>query len=300
MFTFRLLQLHAHPCECTNIANAIYVLMKAELLKAEGEELRFSRMLVPVDSRETVELVVPFLKHILSRDGEIVILNVIDASHPLEVMRKWRMSTKIATAAVEVAYRQEVNVTPVVKNSRSIVSCIMEEAKKGEADLLVFVVNPHENKRSFRFGSKSRALARNTSCNMLIMNKLSLSMNVKGNSKLLVSIRSSIEGTETLRIAKTLSKEFGGLPIIQYRMPDSETRELHRERRAGEFRMFAKSYYGGRMASAILEELSKDRYSLLIISSDVSRSRLPFYSGSMLEKLMREAPCPVLIYRKKR
>jgi nucleotide-binding universal stress UspA family protein len=275
--------------------------MKAELeQREESEALRFSRIMIPVDSRETVELVIPFAKHILAPHGEIVVLNVIDASHPLEVIKKWRMSTKIATAAVEAGYRYDVNVTPEVKNSRSVVSCILDEVRKGNFDLLIFVVNPKERKKSFRFGSKSRALAKNSDCNMLILNKLTLSMHAHASRKLLVAIRSTKEGNETLRLAKTLSEEFGGLPIIQYRLPDAEAKVMSRARKAGEFRMFAKVYYGSKMASAILTELSKEKYSLLLISSDISRSRLPFYSGSTLEKLMSEAPCPVLIYSSKK
>ncbi len=263
-------------------------------------KLTFQRILVPADSRETAELMVPLAKKLLASGGEIVTLNVIDTTFPLEVIDKWKKSTKISIAAVEAGYRHEVTVTPEVKNARSIVGCILEEIALRGIGLLMFVINPHEGKRSFRFGSKTRSLVRNATCSVMMMNKLTLAMPRKPAGKMLVAIKGDEEGREVLRIAKALSEDLGGMPIIQYRMPDGNTRKeaSGKQEGYGDYRTFAKVYYGTKVADAILNELAKDKYSIVFVSSNISRSALPFYSGGAFEYLMRNSPCPVLIYRK--
>lgn len=266
--------------------------------KAAGR-LDFSAILVPVDSRETAELMVPLSKKLLSKEGEIVTLNVIDTTFPLEVIDKWKKSTKISIAAIEAGYRHEVKVTPEVKNARSIVNCILEEVSLRNIELLMFVINPHEGKRSFRFGSKTRNLARHVPCSVMMINKLTLTIPRKPTGKMLVAIKGDEEGKEVLSLAKTLSDDLGGMPIIQYRMPDGgRRRQLQATPESGDYRTFAKVYYGSKVADAILSEISKDKYSLVLISSNISRSSLPFYSGGAFEYLMKNAPCPVMIYRK--
>lgn len=262
--------------------------------------LKFQKILVPTDSRETAELTIPLAKRLLYAGGEIVTLNIIDTTFPLEVIDKWKKSTRISIAAVEAGYRHEVTVTPEVKNARSIVNCILEEISLRDIGLLMFVINPHEGKRSFRFGSKTRSLARSATCSVLMLNKLTLGMHRRPGGKMLVAIKGDDEGREVLSLAKTLSDELGGLPIIQYRMPDGKKvrKRAEGQQGAGEYRTFAKVYYGSKVADAILGELAKDRYSLVLISSNISRSALPFYSGGAFEFLMKNAPCPVMIYRK--
>lgn len=267
----------------------------------QSGRLKFQKILVPADSKETAELMIPLARKLLSRGGEIVTLNIIDTSFPLEVIDKWKKSTKISIAAVEAGYRHEVTVTPEVKNSRSIVGSILEEISLRSIGLLMFVINPHEGKKSFRFGSKTRSIARNSACSVMMLNKLTLTMPRKPSGNILVAIRGDEEGRELLAIAKSLSDELGDLPIIQYRMPDggSRRREQHRPHSgSGDYRTFAKVYYGTRVADAILGELSKERYSIVLISSNISKSKLPFYSGGAFEYLMKNAPCPVMIYRK--
>ena len=264
--------------------------------------LRFPKILIPTDSRETAQLMVPLAKKLLAPGGNIVTLNVIDTTFPLEVIDKWKKSTRISIAAVEAGYANEVNVTPEVKNSKSIVNCILEEAGQMDMGLLMFVINPHEGKRSFRFGSKTRSIVRNATCSVMMLNKLTLAMPSRQKGKMLVAIKGDAEGREVLKIAKTLSDELGGLPIIQYRMPDGTVRKEAQRNHAGagEYRTFAKVYYGTKVADAILNELAKEKYSLVLISSNISRSALPFYSGGAFEYLMKNAPCPVMIYRKVR
>ena len=264
------------------------------------EKSRFSRILVPADSKETAELMVPLAKKLLSKDGEIITLNVIDTTFPLEVIDKWKKSTRISIAAVEAGYRHEVNVTPEVKNAKSVVGCIAEEVYLRKIDLLMFVVNPREGRKSFRFGSKTRNLARNAPCNVMMLNELMLVMPGKPGGKILAAIKSDREGRELLLIAKTLSEELGGLPIIQYRMPDGSGKRKAPATGSGlgEYRTFAKVHHGARVADAILNELSKEKYSVVLLSSNISRASLPFYSDGAFEHLMRNAPCPVMIYRK--
>lgn len=265
----------------------------------DGGMLHFSEILVPVDSRETAELMVPLSKKLLTQGGEIITLNVIDTTFPLEVIEKWKKSTKISIAAIEAGYRHEVRVTPEVKNARSIVNCILEEVSVRNIGLLMFVINPHAGKRSFRFGSKTRNLARNVPCSVMMINKLTLTIPKKPAGKMLVAIKGDEEGREVLSIAKTLSDDLGGLPIIQYRMPDGgRRRQLNATPDSGDYRTFAKVYYGSKVADAILNEISKDKYSIVLISSNISKSSLPFYRGGAFEYLMKNAPCPVIIYRK--
>lgn len=262
--------------------------------------LRFARILLPADSKETAELTIPLAGMLLSDGGEIITLNVIDTTFPLEVIDKWKKSTKISIAAIESGIRHQLNITPEVKNARSIVGCILDEISQRGIDLLMFVINPHEGKKSFRFGSKTRSLTRNVPCSLIMLNKLTLAMPRRPGGKMLVATRGDDEGRDALRIAKTLSDGLGGMPIIQYRMPDGGGSRSPPSSSAGtgDFRTFAKVYHGTKVADAILDELTKDKYSLVLISSNVSRARLPFYSGGAFEYLMRNAPCPVMIYRK--
>ena len=52
--------------------------------------LKFPKILIPTDSRETAQFMVPLAKKLLAPGGNIVTLNVIDTTFPLEVIDKWK------------------------------------------------------------------------------------------------------------------------------------------------------------------------------------------------------------------
>jgi len=264
----------------------------------EEEKRLFSKILIPSDSRETVDLVINFARQLLTPNGEITVLNVIDATHPLEVIDRWKHGTKISIAAVEAGYRNGVRVIPEVKNARSITGCIVEEIRSSNFDLLLLTVRRHPRRSSFRFGSKTRALARNAPCDVLMISQLALTMGKKTRGSILVACRNDGEGRRALQIASLLSYSLNGMPLIQYRiLSRSERREYQQKGIAGDYRIFAKAYYGKRIADAILQELSKERYSLLVVSSNITMSALPFYAGGTFETLVKNSPCPVVIFR---
>ncbi len=259
----------------------------------DRHRFQYTRVLIPTDSKEIIELIIPFAKKFLKKEGEIVTLNVIDSSHPLEVIDQWKKGTKISIAAVEAGYRNEVRVTPKVVNHRSVAGGITEELRKGDYDLLLFVINPHSGKRSFRFGSKTRSIARTADRDMMMISHLTLLMDSRPEGTIFAVTGDDSDRKRIRAIAALLSEEMGDAPVTEFNLSTERTRTAEG---GSESRSSRKKET---TADRILRLLSESRSSALVISTAIS-SRVPFYRNALFEKLIKESPSPIIIFKGKR
>jgi nucleotide-binding universal stress UspA family protein len=256
---------------------------------------QYGRILIPADSKEMVELIIPFAMKFLRSGGEIVTIHVIDSSHPLDIIGQWKKGTRISLAAVETGYRHEVKVTPKVVNHKSIVGGILEEIRKENYDLLLFVIKPHPGKKNFRLGSKTRNIAKSSVVDIMMVTQLTLLMDSRQGTKILAVTSERSNRKKIIGIAKVLSQGIGNGSISELHITASQKRGAD---------ITAGPPAGGRKvirrrstAELIIDEVASGKFSVLVLSSRLSPSALPFYRGSLFEHIIRESPCPVVIYR---
>ncbi len=256
---------------------------------------QYGRILIPADSKEIVELIIPFAMRFLRRGGEIVTIHVIDSSHPLEIIGQWKRGTRISLAAVETGYRNQVKVIPKVVNHRSIAGGILEEIRKENYDLLLFVIKPHPGKRNFRLGSKTRSIAKNSVVDIMMVTQLTLLMDSRQARKILAVTSEWSNRRTVIAIAKALSRGIGNGSISELHISSSrnDSAAAPADFSAGVMNVTRR----GSPAELIINEVSKGKFSVLVLSSRLSTSALPFYHGSLFEHIIRESPCPVVIYR---
>jgi nucleotide-binding universal stress UspA family protein len=258
----------------------------------------YSNILIPISKDSNMSVIVDFLNNFLNPDGEITLLYIITSDKlPISAV-EWRRAMGVISQAQVLSIERGLEVNYLVKNARSAVQGILEEASEAKYDLIFFANSTYGKRRENIFGSKIDEVVRRSATETVVLRYVK-DEPVKY-SKVLVPTSGYKNALRAVRMAEVLAARGKGEVAIMYVGPRKSDADKvlgplaeDIEKKGVKAR---KLYVKGTPAEAILEEARKG-YDLMMIGATERPYYYQFLLGSTADRLVREAPCPVLMVK---
>lgn len=257
----------------------------------------YNRILVPIAQNTDMGLVMGFVENVLSPGGEITLLYVIPSEKLPVSAVDWRKAMGVISEAQALSIARSMEVEYKVKNNRSVAQGILREAVSVAYDLILMSA-PKEARRGRLFGSKIDEVVRKSTVETVVLSYLpgkTLSYD-----KILIPTSGYRHALRAAKIAEDLSRKHGAEIMVMYvgSRKDEADAVINPlvsdiEASGGKARPLFES---GPIAETILNEARKG-YDIMMIGATERPAYQEFLLGSTADRLVREAPCPVLMVK---
>ena len=257
----------------------------------------YKRILVPIAQNTNVGLVLGFVENVLDPGGEITLLYVIPSDKLPVSAVDWRRAMKVISEAQTLTTDLDMEVNYKVKNNPSIASGILREAASTAYDL-VLMSTPKEARRGRLFGSKIDEVVRKSAVETVVLSypeRAELSYR-----KILIPTSGYRHALRAARIAEQLAGRHGGEITVMYvgsRKDEAEAiiGPLVSDIEANGAKACS-LFATGPIVETIIAEAKKG-YDIMMIGATERPAYQEFLLGSTADRLVREAPCPVLMVK---
>jgi nucleotide-binding universal stress UspA family protein len=258
----------------------------------------YNNILIPISKDSNMRVIVDFLNNFLSSEGEITLLYIITTDKlPISAV-EWRKAMGVVSQAQVLSIERGLEINYLVKNARTVVQGILEEASEAKYDLIFFANSTYGKRRESIFGSKIDEVVRRSATDTVVLRYIK-DEPVKY-SQILVPTSGYKNALRAVRMAEVLATKSKGEVDVMY--VGSSRKEADKvldplisdiEKKGVKAR---KIFAGGAPADAILVEAGKG-YDLLMIGATERPYYYQFLLGSTADRLVKEAPCPVLMVK---
>lgn len=257
----------------------------------------YDRILVPIAQNTDVKLVMGFIGNVLNPGGEVTFLYVIPSDKLPVSAVDWRKAMGVISEAQALSLHSDMEVEYKVKNNPSIAQGILREAASVAYDLIL-MSTPKSARKGRLFGSKIDEVVRKSHIETVV---LSYPENTElSYKKILIPTSGYRHALRAARIAEDLAKKHGGEITVMYVGSRSDEAEavIHPlisdiEANGVKARPF---FEVGPIADTILNEAKKS-YDIMMIGATERPAYQEFLLGSTADRLVRDAPCPVLMVK---
>lgn len=256
----------------------------------------YNNILIPISKDSDMKVIVDFLNNFLSPDGEITLLYIITSDKlPISAV-EWRRAMGVVSEAQVLSIERGLEINYLVKNARSVVQGILDEASETKYDLIFFANSTYGKRRESIFGSKIDEVVRKSATETVVLRYIKDEPLKYG--KILVPTSGYKNALRAVRMAEALAARSKGEVAVMYvgsnisdadKVLDPLVADIEKKGVKAR-KIFAK----GVPADAILEEARKG-YDLMMIGATERPYYYQFLLGSTADRLVREAPCPVLM-----
>ena len=258
----------------------------------------YERILIPISQESNMKIIVDFLDNFLNPDGVITLLYIV-ASDKLPISAvEWRRAMSVVSATQVLSLEKGLEVNYLVKNANSVVDGILNEVSSSSYDLLFFASSTYRKKRESIFGSKVDEVVRKAPVETVVLRYIEdRPVQYK---KILLPTSGYKNALEAVKMAEVLASKSNGEVTFLY-VGDSKAAadkvlDPLVKRLAGKGIKASRLFKKGAPADAILKESEKD-YDLLMIGATERPYYYEFLLGSTADRIVREAPCPVLMVK---
>jgi nucleotide-binding universal stress UspA family protein len=237
------------------------------------------------------------VENVLSPGGEITLLYVIPSEKLPVSAVDWRQAMNVISEAQALSLARAMEVEYKVKNNRSIAHGILREAASAAYDL-VLMSAPKEAGRGRLFGSKIDEVVRRSPIETVVLNYLP--NRALAYDQILIPTSGYRHALRAAKIAEDMSRRHGSQITVMYvgSRKDEADAVLNPlvsdiEAAGGKARPLFES---GPIADTILAEARKG-YDIMMIGATERPAYQEFLLGSTADRLVRDAPCPVLMVK---
>lgn len=283
------------------------ILATAVSNKKETDVITYKNILVAVSRPETTESLANIACDLLSREGTIRFLNVIEIPQqlPYEYADTKKASARdILVKAAGYAQKKGVNPRLEIVSSRDTPEAILDLAKRYQTDLIILGSSQRTVPEKVLFGNVVDRILREAPCEVVVFSYSSHLQPIKYD-RILVPTSGYKHAQRALDIAIQFEKKFGGKISSMYVGPESESEKaniilkkakLHAER----FGVPCDTVFrSGNVVDNIVKEAKEGGYTLIIIGSTERPSYYTVLLGSVADEIVTKAPCNVLVVRTK-
>ncbi len=258
----------------------------------------YSNVLIPISKDSNMKVIVDFLNNFLNPDGRITLLYIITSDKLPVSAVEWRKAMGVVSEAQVLSIERGLEINYLVKNARSIVQGILDEAAGKGYDLIFFASPTYGRRRDSIFGSKIDEVVRRAAVETAVFRY------VEGEpvryGRILVPTSGYRNALRAVEMAEVLAERSNGKIALMYVGPDKLEADRVLDPLLEDIRKKGlkaqKIYAMGSPADAILEEAGKG-YGLMMIGATERPYYYQFLLGSTADRLVREAPCPVLMVK---
>jgi nucleotide-binding universal stress UspA family protein len=269
----------------------------------------YGKILVPVVVPANVGPLVKMASYLLEPGGEIDVLHVITAKNMPEMAKGWRNSLQVVIPAHETGAALDVNVVPEVKVAPDAAVEILERAESQKADAIVMTLSGFGAKRiNPFFGHTTGAILHHAACDVIIVNRLALTMNRVG--KVLIPTFTVQPPHKVMLAAESVSEKKGDVPIITLHMLEGRAfsseavphtlvesaSKIPRRLKTVIFpsRLFRRQ---STLPDMFLDVVHREGYGLYVVGEEGHGMNSSFLNRGFIERLFSRAPCPVMVIK---
>lgn len=258
----------------------------------------YNNILIPISKDSNMNIIVDFLNNFLEPDGVITLLYIITSDKlPISAI-EWRKAMNVITQAQVLSIEKGLEVSYLVKNSRSVVEGILDEASRINYSLLFFANSTYGKKRESIFGSKIDEIVRKSPIETVVL-RYSKDETVKYD-KILVPTSGYKNALRAVHMAEVLASKSKGEVTVMYvgssaSDADKVLNPLVKDikgRGVNARKVFAEGDPGN-----VISGEAKKGYDLMMIGATERPIYYQFLLGSTADKIIKEAPCPVLMVK---
>jgi probable Kdp system regulatory protein len=257
----------------------------------------YDRILMPIAQNTDMTLIMGLVDNVLNPGGEITLLYVIPSDKLPVSTVEWRKAMKVITEAQALSVDRNMEVNHKVKNNPAVAQGILKEAASTTYDL-VLMSTPRKARKGRLFGSKIDEVVRKSPVETVV---LSYPENARlSYKKILMPTSGYRHALRATRIAEGLVKKNGGEIAVMFvgSRSDEAGAIIHPlisdiEANGVKARPF---FAAGPIADTILNE-AKQGYDIMMIGATERPAHQEFLLGSTADRLIRDAPCPVLVVK---
>lgn len=260
----------------------------------------YKKILVPISSQSNMKLIVDFLNDFLDPRGEITLLYIITSDRlPISAV-EWRRAMTVISETNVLSVSMGINVNYRVKNSPSVASGILDESAMFNYDLIFFANSTYKRGPRRIFGTKIDEVVRKSHTETIVLSYLE-DKPIKYD-RILIPTSGYRHALRATNIAEVLAKKYGSEVTVLY-VGDPSSRaeadtilsQVTTDLNANNVKNHA-LFRSGPVAETILDE-SKQGYDLMMIGATERPREYEFLLGSTADKVVRDAPCHVLIVK---
>lgn len=257
----------------------------------------YDRIIVPIAQNTDIKLIMGLVDNLLHPGGEITLLYVIPSDKLPVSAIEWRRAMGVISEAQALSMDRNMEINYKVKNNPSVAQGILKEAASTSYDL-VLMSTPQEARKGRLFGSKIDEVVRKSPIETVV---LSYPENMQlSYKKILIPTSGYRHALRAARIAEDLAKKHGGEITVLYVGSRSDEAEAIIHPLISDIEangVKARSLFAvGPIAETILNEAKQD-YDIMMIGATERPAYQEFLLGSTADRLIRDAPCPVLMVK---
>ncbi len=257
----------------------------------------YNRILVPIAQNTDMKLLMGFVENVLNPGGEITLLYVIPSDKLPVSAVDWRQAMGVISEAQALSIAKDMEVNYKVKNDPDVARGILKEAASAAYDLIL-MSTPKEARRGRLFGGKIDEVVRKSAVETVVLSypeRVELSYR-----KILIPTSGYRHALRAARIAEGLAKRHGGEITVMYVGGRSDEAEAIISPLVSDIEangVKARSFFAvGPIAETVLNE-AKRGYDIMMIGATERPAYQEFLLGSTADRLVRDAPCPVLMVK---
>ncbi len=258
----------------------------------------YNNILIPISKDSNMHIIVDFLNNFLEPDGQITLLYIITSDKLPVSAVEWRKAMNVVTQAQMLSIEKGLEVSYLVKNSHSVVQGILDEAARINYGLLFIANSTYGKRRENIFGSKIDEVVRKSPIETVVL-RYSKDEIVKYN-KILVPTAGYRNALRAVRMAEVLAEKSKGGVTVMYVGPNVSDADKVLNPLVKDIKCKGvnarKVFAEGEPAKAISAEAKKG-YDLMMIGATERPIYYQFLLGSTADKIIKEAPCPVLMVK---
>lgn len=267
----------------------------------------YRKVLVPVVVPANVTPLVKLAASLLEPEGEIHVLHVITEKSMPDVAKGWRSSLHLVIPAHEAAAALDVRVEPEVAVAMDAAVEILEKAESLGVDAILMTLDGSRTRKRRFFGHTSSAIMNHASCDVIVVNPLSLTSSRA--SKVILPTFTVSPSPKAMLVAEAISAKARNIPIVTLHIRQGKagpnaagTNHEFRGSRRRIPRFLKTVLFPSRLfrpnsdlPEAIMDVVRREGYGICVLADESRGARGPMINRAFMENLFALAPCPVIV-----
>jgi nucleotide-binding universal stress UspA family protein len=258
----------------------------------------YGKILIPITRTSNMKFLVEFVDHFLRPSGEITFLHVIASDIMTISPIEWRRAMSTISTTHLLSASEGMRVDYRVKNSRSVISGILDEADSGGYDLILLANSTYRKRLKHIFGSNVDEVIKNTKVETVVFRyKDDMSMKY---DKILIPTSGYQHSVSAARLATKLCKKHGSDVTVLYVGDDKDEAARALKPVSDSLNEAGIKHRAlnrkGPVVETILDEADRG-YDLMMIGATERPVYYQFLLGSTADRLVKRSPCPVLMVK---
>lgn len=270
------------------------------------EQVTYKNVLLPVSRPEAVESMVKMASDVMGPGGKLIIVSVIvlPPQLPTEAEVKKDSARALLKDAIGFAGRMGIDAKAEIVTARTAAEAILDRARVFKCDLVIMGSSQRTATEKMLFGNVADEVLRHAPCDVMVLSYMNAQHPVNYD-KILVPTAGYRHSTRALDVAVDIAKKSSGKITTLYVGSDADAEKGNRILSDAKQRTEQKGarseakFTTGNVEDSIIGAARDGGYSLIIIGATEHPKYYTALVGNIADKVVKRAPCDVLVVRTK-